>query len=83
MKKIKYIFIVLFIILVLISILVIFKYKEEQNKISYKKDLTIKIGEKLPSINDYVDKKDLKKIKNTSIDWKDITIQKNLSLIHI
>lgn len=77
MKKIKYIFIVLFIILVLISILVIFKYKEEQNKISYKKELTIKIGEKLPSINDYVDKKDLKKIKNTSIDWKDITIQDN------
>lgn len=77
MKKIKNLFIVLFIILVFISILVIFKYKEEQNKISYKKDLTIKIGEELPNINAYVDNKDLKKVKDINIDWKDIIIENN------
>ena len=80
MKKIKYLFILLFIILIVVGSLVVIKYNNEQKekkKLSYKEEITIKIGDKLPNINDYVDKKDQDKIKNTSIDWKDITIEEN------
>lgn len=75
MKKIKTILILIFIILIiLISLLFIYNKK---NKLIYKEEITINVGDKLPSINDYVDKKDLNKVKNININFKDINIEQN------
>lgn len=75
MKKIKKILILIFIILIiLISLLFIYNKK---NKLIYKEEITINVGDKLPSINDYVDKKDLNKVKNININFKDINIEQN------
>lgn len=74
MKKIKYLITFLFILLIFITVLVI---KYNKNNLSYKEEITIKIGDKIPNINDYVDKNDLEKVKNINVDWKDITIENN------
>ncbi len=75
MKKIKTILILIFIILIiLISLLFIYN---KNNKLIYKEEITINVGDKLPSINDYVDKKDLDKVKNININFKDINIEQN------
>ena len=63
--------------LLIISIVVFVLYNKNENNIAYKKEISIKIGDDVPKIEDYVDSKDLKKIKDKNIDFKDLKIEDN------
>ena len=71
MKNKKVILILTLIIIILLVLFFIHKY----NTITYKEKMIINIGEKVPTIKDVVDKKDLKKI-NSQIKWKKLKIEK-------
>ena len=43
--------------------------------------ISIKIGDELPSIEDYVDTKDLDRINNKTIEWININLEDNKKLI--
>lgn len=77
MKKVKILFILLALLLIIIACFLKIQYENEQNKLKYKKEITISVGDKVPKIDDYVDKNDLYKVKNISIKWKKMTIDKN------
>lgn len=69
-----------FILLAIIVILSVGTYayiKEEKNKISYKEEVKVRIGDEAPSIEKYVAKKDLKKIDNKKISWKKLKTEDN------
>lgn len=72
MKK-KLALIIIFIIIITLGILAYIKF----TNIEYKEEVKITIGDKVPSIEDYVSKKDLKKIDNKKITWKDLKTEKN------
>lgn len=76
MKK-KYLFILIFIILMIIFIFFMIEYHKKQTRIIYKELIEIKIGDKIPTIKQYVDQKDHKKLKNQKITWKGIKSEKN------
>ncbi len=77
MKKVKILFILLALLLIIIACFLKIQYENEQNKLKYKKEITISVGDKVPKIDDYVDKNDLYKVKNISIKWKKMTIDKD------
>ena len=64
------------IILVLLSIGISIYLYIDYNTINYKKNITIKIGDKVPTNKDIINKEDLKKIKNT-IKWNKLKLEKN------
>lgn len=74
MKKLKYVLVILLLISLCYFLI---KYIDYRKKINYKEEITIKIGDSLPTIYNYVDKDDIKKIKNKNISWKDINISDN------
>ena len=77
MKRIKKILLFLIIVFIGIVIMLFVKNNKKEDKIVYKKEITINVGENIPSINKYINKKDIDKIKNKKITWKDITIEDN------
>lgn len=77
MKKVKILFVLLALLLIIIACFLKIQYENEQNKLKYKKEITISVGDKVPKIDDYVDKNDLYKVKNISIKWKKMTIDKD------
>ena len=77
MKKVKILFILLALLLIIIACFLKIQYENEQNKLKYKKEITINVGDKVPKIGDYVDKNDLYKVKNISIKWNKMTIDKD------
>lgn len=66
-KRIKK-FILILICLVILTVIVIYNMK---NSINYKKEIIINVGDKLPSINNYVIKKDI----TSSIKWNQMKIE--------
>ncbi len=72
MKKFVYLLIVLFLILIGYFTVI---YIKEENSITYKKNLTINVGENIPTIYDYVEED--KKIKDEKIKWNNIKIEDN------
>ena len=45
--------------------------------LDYVKNITVKIGDELPSINDYVDHENLEKLDSTEIEWENIKFKDN------
>lgn len=45
--------------------------------LDYKKSVSIKIGEEIPTITDYVDTENLKKLDSTKIKWENLTTEDN------
>lgn len=73
MKKV--IISVLCLIIILIGSLIIIKNIKKEDKIKYKKNISINIGEDIPTIDKYIENKD--NIDNVKISWKDIDIEDN------
>ena len=71
----KKILIIISIILVLTLIGVGTYFYIDYNTINYKKNITIKIGDKVPTVKDIVSQEDIKKIKK--IKWKKLKTAKN------
>lgn len=61
----------------IITILIICVLLIQNNKLNYKKELTVKIGTKIPTIDSYVNKRNIKKIKDKKIKWQNLTIKNN------
>lgn len=73
-KKNKIIFMIIAVVTVVVSLIVFnFYYR----KLNYINNLIIKIGEELPTVNDYIDSKDLKWINNTQIEWENVNLKDN------
>lgn len=81
MKKNKNILIIIIMILSILLIglfsYCIIHYVKMKEKISYKNTITIKVGEDIPTIRNYIDKKDIKKVSKIKINWKKIKIENN------
>ena len=75
MKKNKKVLIVIIILLIVLIGISVFIYKD-YNTINYKDKISIKIGNKVPTNKDIIDKKDIKKVKST-IKWKKLKVEKN------
>lgn len=77
LKKYSFVFTILiwiFIIVLFFSINIVnINYKD----LVYKKQLTIKIGDEIPIINDYMDEVNLEKLDSTEIVWDNINIIDN------
>lgn len=71
-KNILISIIVVFLILIVSIILILNVYNRN---LIYKKSLSIKIGEELPVIDDYINKEEQKRLDSTEIEWKDVTIE--------
>lgn len=70
--------VLLMLLILFIGITTIYNYHKEYNrKLIYKEKLIIKIGDEVPSINDFVSKKELKRLNNTKIKWEDINPNDN------
>jgi D-alanyl-D-alanine carboxypeptidase len=71
----------LIMIILWILIIVIFSsiniIKINYHDLVYKESISIKIGEELPTINDYVDSENLKKLDDTNINWENIDTSDN------
>lgn len=50
-------------------------YIEYNKELTYKDRISIKIGEELPIIQDYVDSDQLNRLDNTEIEWEDIDLE--------
>ena len=74
-KKNNMLFIILGIIIIVI--IIIFTLKYHNRDLNYKNSISIKIGDELPSIEDYVDTKDLDRINNETIEWININLEDN------
>ncbi len=74
-KKRKMIILTIMIIVILLVAVALFMYSNR--KLKYKTEVTIKIGEKIPTISSYVSKDELKRIDNKNIKWKNITLKNN------
>ena len=74
-KKRKMIILTIVIVIILIMAITLFVYSNRSLK--YKTEVTIKVGEKIPTISSYVSKSELKRISNKNIKWKNITIKDN------
>lgn len=69
------ILIALFIIIIVAIVGFVFiNYSKDLN---YKNSVSIKIGEDLPTIEDYVDSKELKRLDDKKIEWKDLKEEDN------
>ena len=77
MQKLKKIMLILIILFLLVLIGLFVKYLNEPKEITLKDNIIINVGDNIPTINKYVSKNDLDKVKNTNISWKDITIDNN------
>jgi len=81
MKKMKVknkkrnIIIGILIMLIIIIAIIIITFNIYNRALSYKNSISIKIGEELPVINDYVDNEELKRLDNKKIIWNDIPIE--------
>ena len=64
-KKRKMIILTIMIIVILLVAVALFMYSNR--KLKYKTEVTIKIGEKIPTISSYVSKDELKRIDNKNI----------------
>lgn len=73
MKKI--IISVLCLIIILLGSLIIIKNIKKEDKIKYKENISINVGEDIPTIDKYIENKD--NIDNIKLSWKDIDIEDN------
>lgn len=64
-------------LIIIIGVIVGFIFNIYNKDLNYKSTLIIKIGEQLPTLEDYVDKKELKRLDNKKIEWKDINLVEN------
>lgn len=72
MKKI--IGFIVLIILVVVSFLILKSFNKKEEKFEYNDSISIKIGDDIPSLDDYLKSDDLSKIEDKTINWKDINI---------
>ncbi len=68
---------VLIILLFVIASVSIYAFSVYNRKLVYKDSISIKIGDELPTINDYVDKDEQKRLDSKKIVWKDIELYDN------
>lgn len=78
-KKKLFIILIIFLIVLIISGSSLYLYLDYIN-INYKKEIAINVGNKIPTIKNYVSKKDYKKIKN-DIKWNKMKIE-NKKIYH-
>ncbi len=71
-KIILFTIITFLIIMVLLSIFIFYN-----RNLKYKNIVSIKIGERLPEIDSYVDKNDLKRLEDKKINWQGINVEDN------
>lgn len=71
MKKKRLLIILLIVVLIIISVIGIFLYKKN-TKLEYKDNISINIGDKIPSIKDYTSNKKVSKIT-----WDNLNIEDN------
>lgn len=76
-KKRNILLILVGLFIVIIGIVGGFLFTIHNKDLNYKNIFSIKIGEELPTIEDYVDSKDIKRLENKKIDWQDITLEEN------
>lgn len=61
----------------LVTIFSICMFLVSNNKLKYKKELNINIGDMVPTIESYVRKSTLKKVKSKNIEWQGLAIENN------
>ena len=76
-KKHIVIWSVIIFLLVVAVVVGIVLFNIYNRKLEYKKSVSIKIGDELPTINDYVDDKELERLDNKEINWNDIPLEEN------
>lgn len=69
--------IILTIITTTILVVAITLFVYSNRSLKYKTEVTIKVGEKIPTISSYISKSELKRITNKNIKWKNITTKDN------
>lgn len=69
--------IILTIITTTILVVAITLFIYSNRSLKYKTEVTIKVGEKIPTISSYISKSELKRITNKNIKWKNITTKDN------
>lgn len=69
----KLILFILIVIIILSTCIVLIS----NNKLKYKKELSIKIGDKVPTITSYVSKNSQNKVKDKKINWQKLTTKNN------
>lgn len=76
-KKRNILFIVIGLFIVIFVAAAIIVYSFYNRELTYNKSVSIKIGEELPDIKDYVDTEEIERLDNSNIEWKDITVEDN------
>lgn len=80
-KRIVIITLCLLIIVGFITFFFLFNKPKKEDKLVIKKSLQISLGDEIKNIKDYVDKKDLDKVKKLKINWEDsLKIENNIPL---
>lgn len=72
--KNKKLLLIIPITLLIIAIICLFIIKKQNKKLNYEKSITIKVGEKLPSLDDYLNE-EYNELKDKKINFKDIYIE--------
>lgn len=73
-KKYKTLLIIILFIIMILGITFFIYYNKD---LKYQSVVTIKIGEELPSIENYVDDRELKRLNNKEIEWQDVNLEDN------
>ena len=74
MKKNKNVILIIILLIIIIIPVIVFLNFYNRN-LNYKKSISIKIGESLPVIDDYVAKEEKERLDSTQIEWKDVTLE--------
>lgn len=77
MKKIKMFLILLSIIIFVCILGVCISYINKKTNITFKSNIKIKVGDKLPTIKKLVEKENYNKVKDINIKWKNIVLDNN------
>lgn len=59
----------------ILIICIVYSHIKDESSISYKDNITINVGESIPTINNYVDYKDISKVKDIKINWGNIKVE--------
>lgn len=76
-KKRNIFFVIIGLFVIILVSIVIFVFIIYNKDLNYKNSISIRIGQELPTIEDYVDSKELKRLDNNKIEWEDINLEDN------
>lgn len=74
-RKCTITFIIIVLIVIMIAIISVFVFFSYNKDLSYKNNISIKIGEELPTIDSYVDKEEQDRLDSGKIEWENITLE--------